>query len=132
MDFAYTEEDEAFRAELRTWLDENLPEFLEAGEIEDPQSSANLSRRMVRQKAWQRRMNDGRWAAINWPKDWGGREATIMQNVIYSEEMAKAKTPGIFNTNGIWQIGPMIIKWGTDEQKDLWLRSILNADTHWC
>src|SRR5947209_4492674 len=132
MDFAYTEEDEAFRAELRAWLDENLPDFLEAGEIEDPQSSANLSRRMVRQKAWQRRMNEGRWAAINWPKDWGGREATIMQNVIYSEEMAKAKTPGIFNTNGIWQIGPMIIKWGTDEQKDMWLRGILNADEHWC
>jgi len=132
MDFAYTEEDEAFRAELRAWLDKNLADFLEAGEIEDPQSSANLSRRMVRQKAWQRRMNEGRWAAINWPKEWGGREATIMQNVIYSEEMAKAKTPGIFNTNGIWQIGPMIINWGTDEQKDLWLNSILNADTHWC
>src|SRR5437588_414654 len=132
MDFAYTEEDEAFRAELRTWLDENLPEFLEAGEIEDPQSSANLSRRMVRQKAWQRRMNEGRWAAINWPKDWGGREATIMQNVIYSEEMAKATPPGIFNANGIWQIGPMVIRWGTDEQKDLWLRGILNADEHWC
>src|SRR3954453_19749294 len=132
MDSAYTEEDEAFRTELRTWLDNNLPDFLEAGEIADPQSSANLSRRMVRQKAWQRRMNEGGWAAINWPKDWGGREATIMQNVIYSEEMAKAKTPGIFNTNGIWQIGPMIIKWGTDEQKDLWLQSILNADTHWC
>jgi cell pole-organizing protein PopZ len=51
MDFAYTAEDEAFRAELREWLDSNLPDFLEAGEIEDPQSSANLSRRMVRQKA---------------------------------------------------------------------------------
>src|SRR5947209_9498918 len=132
MDFAYTEEDEAFRAELRAWLDENLPDFLEAGEIEDPQSSANLSRRMVRQKAWQRRLNEGAWAAINWPREWAGREATIMQNVIYSEEMAKAKTPGIFNTNGIWQIGPMIIRWGTDEQKDLWLRGILNADEHWC
>jgi len=132
MDFAYTEEDEAFRAELRQWLDDNLADFLDAGEIEDPQSSANLSRRMVRQKAWQRRMNEGRWAAINWPQEWGGREATIMQNVIYSEEMAKARTPGIFNTNGIWQIGPMIIKWGTDEQKDMWLRGILNADEHWC
>ncbi|MBV8982496.1 MAG: acyl-CoA dehydrogenase family protein, partial [Acidimicrobiia bacterium] len=132
MDFAYTEEDEAFRTELRTWLDANLPDFMDGSEIEDPQSSANLSRRMVRQKSWQRRMNEGRWAAINWPRDWGGREATIMQNVIYSEEMAKAKAPGIFNPNGIWQIGPMIIKWGTDEQKDLWLRGIINADVHWC
>jgi alkylation response protein AidB-like acyl-CoA dehydrogenase len=128
MNFAYTEEDEAFRAELLEWLDANLGDFL-SGEIEE---HSNLSRRMARQQAWQRRLNEGRWAAINWPKEWGGREATIMQNVIYSEEMAKAKTPGIFNANGIWQIGPMIIKWGTDEQKDLWLRGILNADEHWC
>jgi alkylation response protein AidB-like acyl-CoA dehydrogenase len=130
MDFAYTEEDEAFRAELREWLDANLGDFLQGGEIEDRQ--ANISRTMARRRAWQRRLNEGAWAAINWPKEWGGREATIMQNVIYSEEMAKAKTPGIFNANGIWQIGPMIIRWGTDEQKDLWLRGILNADEHWC
>src|SRR3954447_7930835 len=132
MDFAYTEEDEAFRAELREWLDENLADFLEGGEIEDPQSSATLSRRLTRQKAWQRRMNEGRWAAINWPKEWGGREATIMQNVIYSEEMARAKAPGVFNANGIWQIGPMITKWGTEEQKQRWLPGILSADEHWC
>ena len=87
---------------------------------------------MQRRQAWQRRLNEGRWAAINWPREWGGREATIMQNVIYSEEMAKAKTPGIYNANGIWQIGPMIIRWGTDEQKQRWLPGILNADVHWC
>src|SRR5437588_6682829 len=132
MDFAYTEEDDAFRAELRAWLDANLPDFLEAGEIEDPQNNANLSRTMARRRAWQKRLNDGGWAAINWPREWGGREATIMQNVIYSEEMARSKTPGVFNANGIWQIGPMIIRWGTEDQKHEWLPSILNADTHWC
>src|SRR5579864_6620978 len=89
MDFAYTDEDEAFRAELRSWLDENLPDFLEQGEIGE-QGEAT-ARTMARRQAWQRRLNEGRWAAINWPKEWGGREATIMQNVIYSEEMAKAK-----------------------------------------
>jgi alkylation response protein AidB-like acyl-CoA dehydrogenase len=130
MDFAYTEEDEAFRAELRQWLDANLGDFLQTGEIEDRQ--ANISRTMARRRAWQRRLNEGRWAAINWPKEWGGREATVMQNVIYSEEMAKAKTPGIFNANGIWQIGPMIIRWGTEEQKQRWLPGILDADEHWC
>jgi alkylation response protein AidB-like acyl-CoA dehydrogenase len=130
MDFAYTEEDEAFRQELRSWLDANLPDFLDSGEIG---SENNPDRRtMLRRQAWQRRLNEGRWAAINWPKEWGGREATIMQNVIYSEEMAKAKTPGIYNANGIWQIGPMIQRWGTDEQKQMWLPGILNADVHWC
>ena len=135
VDFAYTAEDEAFRKELRDWIDANLPEFLDEGEIEDaslgdPQVS--LVRTMARRRAWQRRLNEDRWAAINWPKAWGGREATIMQNVIYSEEMARSKTPGVFNANGIWQIGPMIIRWGTEDQQHEWLPSILNADTHWC
>src|SRR5437016_14561233 len=130
MDFSYTAEDEAFRNELRNWLDDNLPAFLEQGEISDKHE--NVSRTMARRRAWQKRLNEGGWAAINWPRDWGGREATIMQNVIYSEEMAKAKAPGIFNANGVWQIGPMIIRWGTDEQKQRWLPGILTADEHWC
>jgi alkylation response protein AidB-like acyl-CoA dehydrogenase len=140
MDFAYTPEDEAFRAELRAWLDEHLPKFL-AEWSDDDQNTEDLSgsqdyggllRSMERRKAWQRKLNEGRWAAINWPTEWGGRDATIMQNVIYSEEMAKERTPGIFNANGLWQIGPMIIHWGTDEQKERWVPNILNADDHWC
>jgi alkylation response protein AidB-like acyl-CoA dehydrogenase len=131
MDFSFTPEDEAFRAELRSWLDEHLPAFNEQGEIGDG-TSTGLLRTMERRKAWQRELNEGNWAAINWPREWGGREATVMQNVIYSEEMARAKTPGIYNTNGIWQIGPMIVRWGTDEQKQRWLPKILDADEHWC
>jgi alkylation response protein AidB-like acyl-CoA dehydrogenase len=131
MDFAYEPEDEAFRAELQEWLDANLPDFLDQGEIGDEHSDLTV-RTMARRQAWQRRLNEGRWAAINWPKEWGGREATTMQNVVYSEVMAKAKTPGIYNANGIWQIGPMIIRWGTDEQKQRWLPGILDASEHWC
>ena len=133
MDFSFTPEDDAFRAELRDWLDRNLPDFREnEEELTAGGDELVLSKTMARRKAWQRRMNEGHWAAINWPKAWGGREATIMQNVIYSEEMAKVKAPGIFNANGIWQIGPMIIRWGTEEQKQRWLPGILSADEHWC
>jgi len=137
VDFAYTEEDQAFRDELRAWLAANLAEFLAQGEIVGATGGGSLAaeginRTMARRQAWQRRLNEGRWAAINWPREWGGREATIMQNVIYSEEMAMAKAPGIYNTNGVWQIGPMIIRWGTEEQKHRWLPGILNADVHWC
>ena len=129
MDFAFTPEDEAFRVELRDWLDENVRDFNESSERSD---GHDLLRTMERRKAWQRRLNEGRWAAINWPREWGGREATIMQNVIYSEENARVKSPGIYNANGIWQIGPMIIHWGTEEQKRRWLPAILTADEHWC
>src|SRR5688572_27984786 len=132
MDFAFAPEDEAFRAELRAWLAEHLPPFNALGEIGSHAGETGMVRTMERRKAWQRTLNEGGWAAINWPKEWGGREASIMQNVVYSEEMAKAKTPGIYNANGIWQIGPMIIRWGTDEQKQRWLPGILDASEHWC
>ena len=130
MDFSYTPEDEAFRSELREWLQANLGDFESESEITG--SGSALPKQYARRQAWQRRMAEGRWAAINWPAEWGGRDATVMQNVIYSQEMAKAKAPGLFNANGIWQIGPMIIRWGTDEQKDLWLRGIFYGDEHWC
>jgi alkylation response protein AidB-like acyl-CoA dehydrogenase len=130
VDFALTEEDEAFRNELRAWLDVNLPEFNAAGEIGDENNPDR--RTMLRRQAWQRRLHEGRWAAINWPKSWGGREATVSQNAIYAEEMAKAKTPGIYNTNGLWQIGPMILRWGTEDQQQRWLPGILDASEHWC
>ncbi|MDQ1519864.1 MAG: hypothetical protein QOI55_937, partial [Actinomycetota bacterium] len=135
MDFAYEPADLAFRDELTSWVDENLPKFLaDWGGDDDPggPQSAGIARTQERRRDWQRRLNEGRWAAINWPKDWGGREATPVQNVIYSEEMAKRRAPGIYNANGLWQIGPMIITWGTDEQKNRWLPCILDASEHWC
>ncbi|HEX5615361.1 MAG TPA: acyl-CoA dehydrogenase family protein [Acidimicrobiia bacterium] len=135
MDFAYTADDLAFRDELVAWLDEHLPKFLaDWGGDDDPggPQSAGIARSQERRRDWQRRLNEGRWAAINWPKSWGGREATPVQNVIYSEEMAKRRAPGIYNANGLWQIGPMIIRWGTEEQQQRWLPCILDASEHWC
>ena len=135
MDFAYTAEDEAFRAELVEWLDDHLPKFLaEWSEDHDGTEAGGTGMlgQMERRRAWQRELNQGRWAAISWPAAWGGRDATVTQNVIYSETMARYRTPGIYNANGLWQIGPMIIRWGTDEQKDRWVPNILNADDHWC
>ena len=141
MDFAYEPEDVAFRDELRAWLDEHLPKFLaDWGSDEDAAAAGKAAERQVRgiersqerRRDWQRRLHEGRWAAINWPKDWGGREATPVQNVIYSEEMARVRAPGIYNANGLWQIGPMIIHWGTEAQRDRWLPGILSADEHWC
>ena len=140
VDFAYAPEDEAFRTELQAWLDEHLPAFLAEWSDEDPEpedasgrhDDGGLLRSMARRKAWQRTLNEGRWAAINWPTEWGGRDATVMQSVIYAEEMAKHRTPGIYNANGLWQIGPMIIHWGTDDQRERWIPNLLNADDHWC
>jgi alkylation response protein AidB-like acyl-CoA dehydrogenase len=136
VDFAHTKEDEAFRDELTTWLAEHLPPFLkqwsESEEGDGPAGAAGVMKSLERRRAWQRILNQGRWAAIHWPEEWGGRDASITQNVIYSEVMAAHRAPGIYNANGLWQIGPMIIKWGTDDQKRHWIPNILNADDHWC
>ena len=131
MDFARTEEDEAFRGELEGWLAANLPDFVDQGEIGTDHAD-ETARTMARRQAWQQRLHQGRWAAINWPRGWGGREATTMQNVVYAEVMAAHKTPGLYNANGIWQIGPMILRWGTDEQRARWLPGIVEATEHWC
>ncbi len=130
MDFSLTAEDEAFGKELRGWLDEHLERFLEETEDEDQRAAGVPSQE--RRKAWQRLLNDGGWAAVHWPTEWGGRETTPVQRLLYSEIMAEYRTPGVYNANGIWQIGPMLIQWGTDEQKKRWLPSIINADEHWC
>ncbi|MDQ1375322.1 MAG: hypothetical protein QOJ09_2660 [Actinomycetota bacterium] len=133
MDFAYEPEDDAFRAELRDWLEENLTKFFSEYSDEGAEDGrTGIMGAMDRRKTWQRRLNEGKWAAITWPAEWGGRDATVMQSVIYSEEMARARTPGIFNANGLWQIGPMIIRWGDEEQKHRWLPGILDASEHWC
>jgi alkylation response protein AidB-like acyl-CoA dehydrogenase len=133
VDFAYSTADVAFRDELVAWLDEHLPRFLaDWGADDDTSQAAGIARTQERRRDWQRRLHEGRWAAINWPKEWGGREATPVQNVIYSETMAKYRAPGIYNANGLWQIGPMIIAWGTEEQQQRWLPGILDASEHWC
>jgi len=130
VDFSLTAEDEAFGVELRGWLDENLEKFLTETEDEDQRNLGVPSQ--SRRKAWQGVLNDGGWAAVHWPTEWGGRETTPVQRLLYSEIMAEYRTPGVFNANGIWQIGPMLIQWGTEEQKNRWLPSIINADDHWC
>jgi alkylation response protein AidB-like acyl-CoA dehydrogenase len=130
VDFSLTVEDEAFGRELRAWLDEHLERFLKETEDEEQRAAGVPSQE--RRKAWQRLLNDGGWAAVHWPTEWGGRETTPVQRLLYSEIMAEYRTPGVFNANGIWQIGPMLIQWGTEEQKKRWLPSIINADDHWC
>jgi alkylation response protein AidB-like acyl-CoA dehydrogenase len=140
VDFGFTPEDEAFRDELRSWLDLHLPAFLDDwadrgaadGDPADGPAGAGFDRTQARRQDWQRRLDGGRWAAINWPREWNGREATPVQNAIYAEEMARVRAPGLYNANGIWQIGPMILRWGTAEQQRRWLPGILSAAEHWC
>ncbi len=135
VDFAWSPEDVQFKTELEAFLDKEMPPFIDQWsdqEQDDLEPSRGVMGVMDKRKAWQNKLNEDRWAAILWPEEWGGRAATTAQSVIYTQVMAKYRSPGIFNANGIVQIGPSIIAWGTEDQKARWLPGILDATEHWC
>ncbi len=133
MDFKYSAEAEAFRQEFRTWLEANMPR-------RRPESDDEAGSDFVRTNeddwrfslAWHRKMNSGGWVGVNWPKEYGGRGATLEQMVVYNEEMVRAHAPGIVNGLGIMLVGPTLIHWGTEEQKKRYVPKILSADEIWC
>jgi hypothetical protein len=134
MDFKYSDEAEAFRTEFRTWLEANLPPR------RSPDADDDMGNEIVRADdhdwnfslAWHRKMNSGGWVGVNWPKAYGGRGATLEQMVVYNEEMVRAHAPGIVNGLGIMLVGPTLIHWGTEEQKQRFVPKILSAEEIWC
>ncbi|HUE26723.1 MAG TPA: acyl-CoA dehydrogenase family protein [Solirubrobacteraceae bacterium] len=122
MDLTFTDEETAFRDELRGWLAENP-----AGEMPSGEDSAYEWRRN-----FQRRLADGGWAAVHWPVEFGGRGATLTQSAIFFEELARAGAPLPANALGLLLAGPTIMIWGTPEQKDRFLAPIVTAEEIWC
>jgi len=128
VDFAYTPHEEAFRQELRTWLAANPP----AGY--DPETFLYLDQeaRFVIQLSWQKQLYRAGWVGIHWPKAYGGRGATVMEQSIYRQEMVRARMPEVANFMGIRIAGPTLIHWGTEEQKRRYIPTILNGEEIWC
>jgi alkylation response protein AidB-like acyl-CoA dehydrogenase len=129
MHLNYTPEDERFRDEVRAWLEANLPRDWEKTANADAE---NADEWMAFLKGWQRKLYDAGWAGISWPKEYGGRGATINEQLIFTEEMARAKAPNLMNVSiGIELVGPAIIHHGTEEQKKRYLPKILSAEEIW-
>jgi alkylation response protein AidB-like acyl-CoA dehydrogenase len=128
MDFNYTAEDEAFRTEFRAWLQNNLQY---ATPIREPLADEEAGDWEARIR-WHRKLNEGGWVAINWPQEYGGRGASILQNIVYHEELERAGTAAPFTGFGIPLLGPTLIHWGTSEQKRRFLPKILTAEEIWC
>ncbi|MCU0668507.1 MAG: acyl-CoA dehydrogenase family protein [Myxococcota bacterium] len=120
MDFHFTPEEEAFRAEVRAFLDENLPPGTNTN---DPSFIAE----------WNRKAREKRWIGFSWPKEVGGGGATIMQQVILKEEMSKRKAPPLGTCfMGLAWVGPAIIQYGTEAQKQRFIPDILDGKYQWC
>ena len=130
MDARFTEEDEAFRREIATWLDENL-----RGEFEvvrgrgGPGDEHSL---VEERKAWEKRLGTSGWIGIGWPKEVGGRDLSLTQQMIFYEEYARAGGPGRMGHIGEGLLAPTVIHFGTDDQKKRFLPGILDGSEIWC
>jgi alkylation response protein AidB-like acyl-CoA dehydrogenase len=128
MDFNFSPEDETFRAEFRAWLGVNAPKHQPASDVMADADQTEWKRRV----AWFKKLAAGGWTCINWPKEYGGRGAGILQNLVYNQELARAGAalPPVGMGPGL--LGPTLIHWGTEEQKKRYLPKIVAGDEIWC
>ena len=128
MDFKFSPEDETFRQEFRSWLEHHIPRDWRDDELHDPDTLEEFERR----RAWHRQLYDGGWMCIHWPQEYGGRGASLIQQVIYHQELDRAKAPPTVNFQGIARVGPTLMQWGTPEQKQRYIPKIPPAEEIWC
>ncbi|VDG97063.1 (R)-benzylsuccinyl-CoA dehydrogenase [Lysinibacillus sphaericus] len=128
MDFTFTEKEEKFRGELRGWLEVNLPKGWLQGDRKLPEDNEHYSKFL---RDWQRTLYEGGWAAISWPKEYGGRDATLMEEIIYHQEMVRVQSPPLVNYIGIHMVAPTLMQMGTDAQKEEFIEKILTGEQVW-
>ena len=126
MDLNLTADETQFRDEFRAWLAKHTPKDWEHRRDE------TVEQHFAFLKTWQRTLYDGGWAGISWPREYGGRGASLMQQVIFWQEMALAGAPPMANVLGLGLVGPTLIAFGTGAQKSRYLRKILSAEEIWC
>src|SRR5215813_13141039 len=127
MDLNLTPKEEQFRDEFRAWLQANIPD-----EWDPNQRDEDSQERFEFLRAWQKKMFDAGWVGIHWPKEYGGRGASLVEQTIFIEEMAHASAPPLINVLGLSLLGPTLIAYGSEEQKRRYLARILGADEIWC
>jgi alkylation response protein AidB-like acyl-CoA dehydrogenase len=122
MDLTLSPAEEEFRDDVRSWLEVHNP----GREPDDDQEAFEFRR------AWQRTLNERGWAGLSWPTEYGGAGATLVEQAIFTEELARAGAPQMANVLGLAMGGPTVIAHGTEEQKRRYLPPILSADEIWC
>jgi alkylation response protein AidB-like acyl-CoA dehydrogenase len=130
MDLEFTPEEEAFRQEVRAWLEENLPKDYDPDEYF---STPDVDKKFEIALAWQKKLYEGGWAGLSWPKEYGGRGATVIEQHIFNQELGRARAPmTAINFIGVAMVAPTVIHWGTEEQKKRYLPKILSSEEIWC
>ncbi|MFA5885301.1 MAG: acyl-CoA dehydrogenase family protein, partial [Acidimicrobiia bacterium] len=123
MDLRFTEREDAFRAECRAWLEANVPHGLPSGDTHEG---------FALHLEWERALFDARYAVVSWPEEYGGRDATPMEWLIFEEEYYRAGGPQRVTQNGIFLLAPTVFDYGTPAQKDRILGRMARGDDLWC
>jgi alkylation response protein AidB-like acyl-CoA dehydrogenase len=123
MDLTLSPSEEGFREEVRAWLQEHHP---------GPEPEAGLDEVMSFRRDWQLQLHEAGWAGISWPKEYGGRGATMIEQAIFAAEASRQEAPAPANVLGLAMGGPVVIAHGTDDQKARYLEPILTGEEIWC
>ncbi|MDQ1533554.1 MAG: hypothetical protein QOF28_1315, partial [Actinomycetota bacterium] len=124
MDLTFSETETAFRAECRTWLEANVPR--------PALPSGDTAEGFALHREWERLLFDSRFAVVSWPREYGGREASLWEWLIFEEEYARAGAPQRVTQNGIFLLAPTIFEFGTPEQRDRILPKMASGEEAWC
>lgn len=130
MDLTWTESEEAFRGEVRSWLEVELAAWRERHD--DRILSGDTAEGFVQHLDWERTLFDARWAAVSWPVEFGGRGASRWQWLIFEEEYYRAGAPQRVTQNGIFLLAPTVFEFGTPEQQSHILPRMAAGDDLWC
>jgi alkylation response protein AidB-like acyl-CoA dehydrogenase len=129
MNFEFTQEQEAFRKDVRQWLERNLPDDLRGSAFASSRADVEEVGRL---RAWQKTMAEAGFVGMDWPSEFGGRGASLVEMIILYQEMARAESPQLVNRGAVSMLGPTLMKYGTPAQQQRFLPKILTAEELWC
>jgi len=129
MDFTPSPTAEKTRTEFRTWLRSNLPDLRRWRRLHE---DGPVPERIQFLKDWQQRLYDGRWIAVHWPSEYGGRDASLLDHLAVHEELVRAAAPPLINGPSISIFGPTLMVFGRADQKQRYLPRLLSAEEVWC
>jgi alkylation response protein AidB-like acyl-CoA dehydrogenase len=123
MDLSWSQEEDAFRHDARTWLEANVPRRLPSGDTREG---------FALHLEWERLLFEHRWAVVSWPEEYGGRGASLWEWLIFEEEYYRAGGPQRVTQNGIFLLAPTVFEFGTPEQQARILPKMAAAEELWC
>ena len=123
MDLSYTEKEQAFRVEVRSWLESHVPAA--------PLASFDTEAGFEQHREWEKTLASGNWGMVTWPEEYGGRGCNLIEWLIFEEEYYRAGAPGRVNQNGIFLLGPTLMEFGTPAQKQRYLTRMASGEEIW-